>query len=87
MDSEIVSLAIEWEGAFVEARTIGGLIENTRKLLACSAKGMVVPTIEWGEKRAVFHFALMPPVRNDKSHVGFDAGLEVGGTAHRKVKP
>jgi hypothetical protein len=66
LDREVVSLTIEWEGAFVEARTIGGMIENTRKLLACSAKELGVPmiammhSIEWGEKRAVFHFALVP---------------------------
>lgn len=66
MDKELVSLHLEWEGAMVEARTIGGVVENTRKLLAASAKEVGIPSdifmrsIEWGDKQATFHFLVIP---------------------------
>lgn len=66
MEQELVSMRIEWEGALVEASTIGGLIENTRKLLACGAKDVGIPSnifmhsIEWGDKMATFRFLVVP---------------------------
>lgn len=66
-------MSITWEGAFIEARTVAGVIENTRKLLAASAKeatgiayNVVMHGIDWGEHEASFHFVLLSPVSPER---------------------
>lgn len=66
MDQELVTFSMEWEGAMVEAKTIGGVIAQTGKLLAAAAKETGIPSdvymhsIEWAEKSAKFHFLVIP---------------------------
>ena len=74
MDQEKVSLRIEWEGAHVEAKTVAGLIENTRKLLASAAKdagcgdySVFMHGIDWGEQEASFHFLLIRKPRKQET--------------------
>ena len=66
MKQELMAMRISWEGALVEASTVGGLIENTRKLLASGARDVGFPSdifmhsIEWGDKTATFNFLVVP---------------------------
>ena len=66
MKQELVGLKLTWEGSLVEAKTIGGMIENTRKLLAAAAKEVGIPSdifmhsIEWQEQGATFNFLVVP---------------------------
>lgn len=65
LDSELLTMHITWGGDLVEAKTIGGLIENTRKLLAAAAREAGNPCdvfmqgIDWGDREAKFHFLLI----------------------------
>lgn len=66
LDKETFTMRITWEGEMIEAKTVGGLIENTRKLLLSVAKdaGMKKPWIglagiDFGCKEATFHFTIL----------------------------
>ncbi|KAF1711101.1 hypothetical protein CSC70_04015 [Pseudoxanthomonas kalamensis DSM 18571] len=61
-----MTFRMTWEGDAIEAKTVGGVIENTRKLLVSAAKdsgcgnyAVMMDGIDWGDKEASFHFLLI----------------------------
>jgi len=86
LDKETLSLHMTWEGEMIEARTIGGMIENTRKLLAEVAKqsGMKKPYIamagiDFGEREATFHFTLLEEREARKARESLTRTTDRGG--------
>lgn len=79
LDKETLTMRITWEGEMIEAKTVGGVIENTRKLLLSVAKeaGMKKPYvgmsgIDFGVKEAAFHFAIFDAGRAQPQNGGGD---------------
>jgi hypothetical protein len=83
-------VALEAAARVRESRLAGsnaGCADNCtecQKCEHCGGSGFVNVIDEDGE---AFADVCDGPAHDHASHVGFDAGLEVGGTAHRKVKP
>lgn len=76
LEQETVTMHITWEGAMIEAKTIGGVIENTRKLLVAVAKdaGMSayigMSGIEFGDGEAKLHFAVIDKAKRGRPDGG-----------------
>jgi hypothetical protein len=92
-EAMVVTAVRAYEANSGELATLGDMraaleaaarVGHDQKCEHCGGSGFVNVIDEDGE---AFADVCDGPAHDHASHVGFDAGLEVGGTAHRKVKP